>query len=312
MSGEYYQDELVVITPRPGRSAYEYAVRGGYAGTEGEFSRRLAFLMNGAVVGYAEGSSILLSGDLAPGTYTLAYVVRKADGTAETVTVGTYTVGDETEVPDSATYTVTFVADGVTVGTVTYAAGDTSLNGVPDVPAKEGYTGVWETYDLSEGGNVTVHAVYTENAADGGCNNLADPASGDWREGYRVSISDGTAKECAGRTSTNFIPARMDQTLFVKGLDITKYLGGQEGKVVFYNSGKVVLGGMYGSVTVNTDSYGLSVQTNGDVQSVKLLYDNKNNTQKMPDSAAYIRLDGVLMDGYTKDDVIITVDEPIA
>ena len=32
----------------------------------------------------------------------------------------------------------------------------------------------------------------------------------------------------------------------------------------------------------------------------------------MPDSAANIRLDGVLMDGYAKDDVIITVGEPIA
>ncbi|MBE5739307.1 MAG: hypothetical protein E7349_00465 [Clostridiales bacterium] len=55
-------------------------------------------------------------------------------------------------------YTVTFVADGVTVDTVTYTEGAESIT-EPAVPAKEHYTGAWEAYTLD--GNVTVNAVYT-------------------------------------------------------------------------------------------------------------------------------------------------------
>lgn len=57
------------------------------------------------------------------------------------------------------TYTVTFVADGVTVSTVTYSEGATSIV-EPAVPTKSGYTGVWETYTLNNT-NITVNAVYT-------------------------------------------------------------------------------------------------------------------------------------------------------
>lgn len=58
-------------------------------------------------------------------------------------------------------YTLTFVADGVTVGTVTY---NVTMAGVaaPEVPAKEGYTGAWAAMDLATGGDKTVEAVYTE------------------------------------------------------------------------------------------------------------------------------------------------------
>ena len=64
----------------------------------------------------------------------------------------------EASTPAPATYTVTFVADGVTVDTVTYTEGDASIL-EPEVPAKDHYTGVWEAYTLD--GDVTVNAVYT-------------------------------------------------------------------------------------------------------------------------------------------------------
>jgi hypothetical protein len=57
-------------------------------------------------------------------------------------------------------YTVTFVADGATVGTATYTVEDKDIE-EPAVPEKEGYTGVWETYELTTG-DITVNAVYTE------------------------------------------------------------------------------------------------------------------------------------------------------
>ncbi len=55
-------------------------------------------------------------------------------------------------------YTATFVADGVTVKTIIYKKGATSLI-APAVPEKAGYTGAWEAYELN--GNITVNAVYT-------------------------------------------------------------------------------------------------------------------------------------------------------
>ena len=58
----------------------------------------------------------------------------------------------------SSEYTVTFIADGVTVSTVTYTEGNETIS-EPEVPAKEGYDGAWEEYTLS--GDVTVNAVYT-------------------------------------------------------------------------------------------------------------------------------------------------------
>lgn len=59
-------------------------------------------------------------------------------------------------------YTVTFKADGRTVGTVTVEHGKT-VTGAPSVPEKTGYSGAWESKVSSKvTGDVTVNAVYTE------------------------------------------------------------------------------------------------------------------------------------------------------
>ena len=58
-------------------------------------------------------------------------------------------------------YNVTFVADGVTVATEEYSAEDKEIT-VPEVPAKDYYTGVWEAYELTTG-DVVVNAIYTAN-----------------------------------------------------------------------------------------------------------------------------------------------------
>lgn len=57
-------------------------------------------------------------------------------------------------------YKAAFTADGKTVGTVPYTVETKSIE-APAVPAKEGYTGAWEKYELTPGG-ITVKAVYTE------------------------------------------------------------------------------------------------------------------------------------------------------
>jgi len=57
-------------------------------------------------------------------------------------------------------FTITFIADGKTVATVPYWTTDHNIE-IPAVPHKPGYTGVWEDFDLTNGGDITVHAIYT-------------------------------------------------------------------------------------------------------------------------------------------------------
>lgn len=60
-------------------------------------------------------------------------------------------------------YHAVFVADGVTVETVSFQLGDSSLS-EPAVPAKAHYDGAWESYDLASAtGDITINAVYTLN-----------------------------------------------------------------------------------------------------------------------------------------------------
>ena len=56
-------------------------------------------------------------------------------------------------------YTATFKADGQVVSEVKFLEGSTSIK-APAVPAKEGYTGEWEAYTVTDT-NFTVNAVYT-------------------------------------------------------------------------------------------------------------------------------------------------------
>ncbi|MBR4450833.1 MAG: hypothetical protein IKS39_03255, partial [Clostridia bacterium] len=68
----------------------------------------------------------------------------------------TVTTADE---PLPPTHTVTFIADGTTVGTAEFTEGDTSVS-EPAVPGKAGYTGAWPAYTLGES-DLTVTAEYT-------------------------------------------------------------------------------------------------------------------------------------------------------
>ncbi len=62
-------------------------------------------------------------------------------------------------IPD--VYSITFIADGVTVDVMYYSIfTDSASFNAPSVPYKEGYTGEWEEFYLSSG-DMTVNAVYT-------------------------------------------------------------------------------------------------------------------------------------------------------
>ena len=57
-------------------------------------------------------------------------------------------------------YTVTFKAGGATLALYPYTVEDYADVVAPEVPKKAHYIGEWSEYDLSEGGNQTVYAVY--------------------------------------------------------------------------------------------------------------------------------------------------------
>lgn len=147
-----------------------------------------------------------------------------------------------------------------------------------------------------------------------GYTNLADASDAYWKNDSRLSIGSGETVAFTGRTVTNFIPARAGDTLRIKGMSITQSLNGQEGKIVFYSAAEESskLGGMYGKTgSGSSTNFGGKVSASGDISTYVVAFDN-DNTQVATSALRYIRLDGVLLDGYTADDVIITVNEEIA
>ncbi|MGN1001778.1 MAG: S-layer homology domain-containing protein [Oscillospiraceae bacterium] len=72
----------------------------------------------------------------------------------------------EFETGTKSEYTVTFLADGRVVDTVSYRPGDASVE-EPAVPRKAGYEGYWDHYALGEK-DITVRAVYRQKLVAGG------------------------------------------------------------------------------------------------------------------------------------------------
>ena len=69
-------------------------------------------------------------------------------------------VSDNKEVSWDRQSTVSFVADGKTVATNKYTKTNGIEGTIPEVPAKAGFKGAWESYTLT-GGNIVVNAVYS-------------------------------------------------------------------------------------------------------------------------------------------------------
>lgn len=140
--------------------------------------------------------------------------------------------------------------------------------------------------------------------------NFADPTSADWATDYRLSTSKGTPSPgVVGHTVTNFIPAKMVDVLLVKGLSITEYVSNNFTLICAYKADKTyqsklaVTGTSGGS---SADGARNQVTVSGDISTYTILMDDAG-TQRATSETAYIRIDGVLMDGYTKDDVVINI-----
>jgi hypothetical protein len=117
----------------------------------------LSFVADGQLV----EEVLFTAGDKTPCTVPDVPEKEGYTGAWESYNLGTAT-GNLTvqAVYTALSYTVTFVADGVTVDTLTYTTDSPTVT-PPAVPEKDGYTGAWESYTLTTG-DVVVQAVYTE------------------------------------------------------------------------------------------------------------------------------------------------------
>lgn len=278
------------------------------------------------VFGYVDANNnIIVQGNLADGLYNIKYEIVDEDGTVtETIDIGDLVLN--TNVYYSVTNNLTnCTSDNSATQAVegrSYYAVISANSGyeLSSVVVTMGGTDI-TSFAVSGGtinissvtGNIVITAMAAETAVGPSYINLADPTSTDWQEGYRLSISSGGTSELAGHTTTNFIPCKAGDVLRVKGMKIangTATANSGSVKVVVYNTDKTKLGGLYGGSSGTADCYGNKVSTNGDISAYTIMYNNLD-TQMASSGVAYIRVDGLLMEGYTANDVIITINEPI-
>lgn len=174
------------------------------------------------------------------------------------------------------------------------------------------YTLKYENTDgtYTEIGTLKVGAIQPEDII-----NLADPTSADWQEGYRLSLSSGTTSELAGHTVTNFIPCKMGDIVRVKGFAISSSDTGSgdssSPKILLVDANKAKIVGLYGTMASGVaQAYGGKVTVDGDISTYTIANAN-DDENKASSNCAFIRFDGFLLDGYTKNDVVITINQEI-
>lgn len=263
----------------------------------------------GDITGVVDDSNnIILSGDLADGTYTLKYI--KADGT--------YVDAGELVVSSIATYAIICnLTNCTSSGADTIRQGGTTTI---TIMTNEGYnlpdsitvSGAEYTWDKSSGqialSNPTSDVTITVAAvAVPTYTNLADQTSADWKKNARIN-SSGSQVSATGVDITNYIPVQDTSIIHIKGLDILSSLpsGSNYGRVYYYDSNKTWV------------TYGQPSTTGGDFYNAADYDDTvtvynwaaaKQYFGALKDAeVSYVRFGGIP----TADDIIITVDEPIA
>lgn len=137
--------------------------------------------------------------------------------------------------------------------------------------------------------------------------NLADPADGDWKAGYRIS-SSGAVTAAAGVVTTNFIPAVQGQTLHIKGLDINSNApnGEMYGRISFYDGEKNFLD----QINPNTFSNVVTAADyDGAVKTYTLTLSNSGVQMSQHAGLAYVRVTG--LQAGSDGSVVVTVDQEI-
>lgn len=157
-------------------------------------------------------------------------------------------------------------------------------------------------YEDAEG-NAT--KIGTLNIAGVSYDNLADPTSDDWCVDKRLT-SQGVLADAPGCQVTNFIPCVKGDVIRVKGLDI-RYVDSDHTTVSrawFYTPGGNNCVGVY----PNSDPKIVF----DDVDMFTITIDGLQNTASgLEENIASGRFAGILFDGYTAEDVVITVNQEI-
>ena len=270
---------------------------------------------SGDVVGNVDSeNNIIVTGKLTDGTYTVKYEME--DGT--TVDIGDLVLDSNTYYSVTKNLTNCTVSNSATqvVGGGSYSATVTANSGytLDSVSVTMGGSAVSVSGGViniaSVTGDIVITAVASEATVAPGYTNLADPTSSDWLNDYRLSVSSGNPQACAGRMVTNFIPATKGDILRSKGFSLTTETNSQAAKIVCYDASKTKISGTFGATGKGNSYYGDVVTFDGDIETVTILLTNEGGDIATSDTA-YIRIEGVLMEGYTAEDVIITINEEI-
>lgn len=309
MSVDYFFDGLMVMGPRPssdGKSAYAYAVEGGYEGTEEEFGLRLAALLNDGISASVDTDTnrITLAGSLVPGTYTAYYELTNSDGIKSLLEIGELTLAEED--PDPVTYTIKWCNyDGTVLETDEKVPENTvpTYDGeTPTRAADSQYTYAFKGWDKTVAAatcDTAYTAVYEQTEIEPDVQtpkNFADPADTYWwNDAYLSSAGEKRdASAGGGLAVTNYIgPLEKGDIVYIDGMEM-------KGTSVNYrcapcNANKAVTN----SGIAPLSNWGGSIATDLTITDTTAQFTNASDTIQ------YWRFGGVLVDGADK--VVINI-----
>lgn len=260
-------------------------------------------IVEGDVIGTLdENNNILLSGNLADGTYTLKF----ENHNGEITSVG------ELIVSSIISYTIIKNLTNCTAsGAITINSGSTATVLVvasegyelPDTIAVDGASYTWNkttgTIVLSNpAGDVTI----TVNAVQG-LVNLAVPNTTNktdwniWCNDSRIG-SDGLYRLATGQSTTNYIEVDNDDDIYIKGMSLPN----STNTVGAFAADKSMIGN-YRPTALTSNGYATYTETD---DLIHIKFEGTNALKNIK----YIRISGVLSG--TADDVIITRNQPIS
>lgn len=151
--------------------------------------------------------------------------------------------------------------------------------------------------------------------------NLADPTSSEWCTNARLATVYGNSKECTGSILTNYIPVKVGDILRVKGLNLFGNNSTHNSTIASYSSKDIIADGtgkleaylMYKITSLNVeqsiDGVKNVISRDGDTY-VYTIFERGDGTQvSYATDIAYIRISAPLAEGYTAENVVITVSE---
>ena len=249
-------------------------------------------------------------GQLDANTYTVKYEME--DG--ETVNIGNLvldstvyysvtsnltncTINNSTKtVAEGGSYSATITAnDGYELKSVTVTMGGTAVSVSGGVINIASVTGDIVITAVAE--EVAVEIVNQIPISTDASGNLYVGTNGEagYKTGYRLSSSSGNESASNGAEVTGFIPAKLNDTIYIEGITVAD--GGGIHNYCVYNASKTYITGGFASTL-----FGGAI--NGEVASGTLSTKTNSN---LTDAVAFIRISAGVID----DNSILTVNEPI-